>query len=133
MIYPLCFDLTQFGAGHLLTPLCWSFYSFFLEGTRLFLEIGFRLMGGKLIVETNIMLHAADEELRQNTTSPTGIFLWIQNIYNTKDNCTAISMFTDIRALKTIFGAKSSVSEYQMSETIPITDQLVCPRPGYDQ
>ena len=87
-------------------------------------------MGGKLIVETNIMVHAADEELRQNTTSPTGIFLWIQNIYNTKDNCTAISMFTDIRALKTIrliFGAKSSVSEYQMSETIPITDQLVCP------
>ena len=78
-------------------------------------------------METNIMLHAADEELRQNTTSPTGIFLWIQNIYNTKDNCTAISMFTDIRALKTIFGAKSSVSEYQMSETIPITDQLVCP------
>jgi len=81
------------------------------------------------VVETNIMLHAT-EELRQNTTSPTGIFLWIQNIYNTKDNCTAISMFTDIRALKTkrlIFRAKSSVSEYQMSETIPITDQLVCP------
>ena len=51
MIYPLCFDLTQFGAGHLLTRLCWSFYSFFLEGTRFLLEIVFRLMGGRVIME----------------------------------------------------------------------------------
>ena len=62
--------------------------------------------------------------------SPTDIFLRVQNVHKHKDDCTKIIMFTDLWRLW--FEANSSASEYYKSEIVAITDQPVCPRPGYD-
>ena len=114
----------------LWTPfVCIVFYSLFLVGTPLLLKIGWLTLS---VGKSNMkyLQSMQIKKQRQNKTSPTDIFLRIQNVHKHKDDRTKIIMFTDLWRLW--FEAKSSASEYYKSEIVAITDQPVCPRPGYE-